>query len=96
MFKLSGQKAVERLVKHIDQLSQKSASIQRDLVTKFLADAQENIDHNEWGLAMEMLLESIYEIDFKVDTTTIELTKTAFNECQMDYSKFIFIEKLVQ
>jgi hypothetical protein len=96
MFKSSGQKAVERLLKHIDLLSQKSADTQKDLVTKFLADAQENIDYNEWGLAMEMLLENIYETDFRIDSTTIELTKTAFKECQMDYSKFSFIEKLVQ
>lgn len=96
MFKSSGKKAVEQLIKHVDLLSQKSADIQKDLVTKYLADAQENVDHNEWGLAIEMLLENIYEIDFKIDLTTIELTKTAFKECEMDYSQFAFIEKLVK
>jgi hypothetical protein len=45
---------------------------------------------------MENLLDNIYEIDFKVDSTTIELTKTAFKECQMDYLKFAFIEKLIR
>jgi hypothetical protein len=96
IFKSSGQKAVERLIAHIDLLSQKSGDTQKDQMIKFLADAKEHNDYNEWGLAMENLLENIYEIDFKIDLTTVELTKTAFKECQMDYSKFTFIEKLVQ
>ena len=95
MFKSSGQIAVERLIEHIDQLSQKSADTQKNLMAKLLVDAKEHNEHNEWGLAMENLLDNIYEIDFKLDTTTIELTKTAFKECKMDYSNFIFIEKLV-
>lgn len=96
MFKSSGQKAVELLIDHIDQLSKESAASQKELMINFLADAKEHSEYNEWGLAMENLLENIYEIDFKVDTTTIQLAKAAFKECQMDYSKFTFIEELVQ
>jgi hypothetical protein len=96
MFKSSGQIAVGRLIEHIDLLSQKSTDTKRDLMIKFVVDAKVHIENNEWGLAMENLLDNIYEIDFKVDSTTIELTKTAFKECQMDYLKFAFIEKLIR
>ena len=96
MFKSSGQKAVERLINHIDLILKNSANGQKDLMTKFLADAKETNEYNEWGLAMENLLDNIYEIGFKVDVTTIELAKLAIKECQMDYSKFTFIEKLVR
>lgn len=95
MFKSSGQKAVERLITHIDLISQKTVDSQKNAMAKFLEDAKIQNDYNEWGLAMENLLENMYEIDFEIDSTTVELAKTAFRECQMDYTKFIFIEKLV-
>ncbi|MBX7226946.1 MAG: hypothetical protein K1X55_13010 [Chitinophagales bacterium] len=96
IFKSSGKKAVEQLIKHIDFLSQKSGDTQKDLMRKFLADAKEHNDYGEWGLAMENLLQNLYEIDFKIDTITVELAKEAFKKCQMDYTEYIFIEELVQ
>lgn len=95
MLKSRGQKAVEQLLNHIDLLSKRSPKRENDLVTKFLAEAKEQNEFYEWGLAMENLLVNIYEIDFPIDTTTLELTKIAVKECQMDYSKFAFIEELV-
>ncbi len=96
MLKSLGQNAVERSINHIDLLSNKSDESQKILIIGFLTDAKELINQNEWGLAMENLLDSIDEVGFKVDKTTIELSKTAIKECQMDYSKFIYIEKWVE
>jgi hypothetical protein len=84
------------LINHIALVSNKSDEAQKILMIGFLADAKELINHNEWGLAMENLLDSIDKVNFIVDKTTIELTKTAVKECQMDYSKFIYIEKLLE
>ena len=59
---------------------------------KWISDAFELIHYNEWGVALEHLLENSYEIDFKLDKKTLQSAKKAILACGMDYNKWKCIE----
>lgn len=69
---------------------------EKDLVKRFVVEAQDLIDHNEWERGLENLLDNIYEIDFPVDEKAIVLAKEAIRECGLEYKKWVFIEELVK
>ena len=94
-FKSKAQKKVEELVDHLELLAQSSSEDIRPVLLNYIAEARSDIDYLEWGMAMETLLERIYEINFRLDSKAIELTKAAVAECHMDYSRLSFIEELM-
>ncbi|MGB4773692.1 MAG: hypothetical protein WBP45_00835 [Daejeonella sp.] len=95
---------IKDFVRHIETLGKRSTNrvidefqeTEKELLNKFIADAHDLIEHNEWGTAIENLLINIYEIDFKIDIIAVDLAKAAIEECKMDYKEWKFIEGLVQ
>src|SRR5690349_14856281 len=79
-----------------DRIIGRFQEAQNKLVAKFIAEAEELINRNEWGIAFENLLDNLFEIEFKLDRKAIDLAKHAIEACQMDYNKWRFIEELVK
>jgi len=51
---------------------------------KILQDTQDLIEHDEWGIALENLIDNLYQIGFRVDKTSIDLAKQAIEVCRLD------------
>jgi hypothetical protein len=102
MFESNGLTKTRDFVKHIELLGQVASDRQvvgfqkteRELVQEFIADTKELIEYNEWGIGLENLMTSLYEIDFKVDSKAIDLAKDAIQGCEMNYERWKFIEEL--
>ena len=61
---------------------------------KFISDAFELIHYHEWGVALENLLDNLYEIEYPLNEQVIKLAKEAVLACKMDYSEWDCIEEL--
>lgn len=86
---LLGQHASDRVVPGFEQT-------EKELLKQFTANTYDLIEHNEWGVGLEILLTNIYEIEFTLDKKAVQLAKDAIEECEMDYSDWTFIEELVK
>lgn len=87
--RLLGQNSTDRIVEGLQQT-------EKELIKKFTDDTLDLIEHNEWGIGLENLLDNIYEIEFTIDKKAIELAKNAIKECGMDYRDWDCIEELVK
>ena len=93
----------QNFLRHIELLGQNSSDkvvdgfkeTEKELLKQFIADTADLIQHNEWGVGLENLLTNIFEIQFTLDETAVELAKDAIRECGMDYNDWTFIEELV-
>lgn len=79
-----------------DRVVPESQQTEKQLMQKFIADTQDLIDHNEWGVGLEDLLSNLYKIEFRLDRKAVELAKDAIKECKMDFEQWKFIEELVK
>lgn len=86
---------VEELVHHLKNQSECIADkgLKENLIYT-INEVTHLLNYNEWRIALENLLDNLYEIDFKVDGITFELMKMAIIHCGLDYKKWNFIEKL--
>jgi hypothetical protein len=64
------------------------------LLEQWLDDCEDLINHNEWGVALENLLENLYEIDFGLDEEAVNLAIKAIEENGFEYAEWRFIEEL--
>jgi hypothetical protein len=91
-------------LRHIQVLGQNSSDrivdgfqeTEKELIKKFTTETEDLINHNEWGVGLENLLNNIYEIEFTLDKKAINLAKDAIKECKMDYKDWTFLEELVK
>lgn len=44
---------------------------------KLVKDAREYIKYNEWIVGLEILLDNLYEVDYKIDKKYLEIAKNA-------------------
>ena len=57
------------------------------LITKeMLADAYELIFHHEWGIALEIVMEILYEGDFSWDEKGLRIAQDAWQAAGLDWS----------
>jgi hypothetical protein len=102
MFESKAKRKIKELVKQIGFLSQNCSEkfieafglTEKQAVEKFIADTEEYIEYNEWGLGLETLLENLYEISFSLDEKAIQLAKEALQACEFDLEKWKFIDEL--
>jgi hypothetical protein len=102
MFESKGETKTRDFLKHIELLGQNASDrlvigfqkTERELLHEFIADTKELIEHNEWGVGLENLMNNLYEIDFKVDSRAIDLARAAIQACEMNYDKWKFIDEL--
>lgn len=57
-------------------LKQVESAIDVYSLKKFTADTEDLIDHNEWGVGLENLLNDLYEIEFPLDRKAVDLART--------------------
>jgi hypothetical protein len=104
MFDSKAKRKTIEFLKHIQVLSQSSSDrivdgfqrTEKELINEYMAECQELIDYDEWGLGLENLLSNMYEIRFTIDSESIEKIKAAMTECKMNYENWRFIEELVK
>ena len=92
------------LLRHIQTLGQNSSDrivfgfqeTEKELITKFTVDTEDLINHDEWGVGLENLLNNLYEIEFSLDRKAVDLAKDTIKECEMDFEQWTFIEELVK
>ncbi|MFD0998176.1 MafI family immunity protein [Ohtaekwangia kribbensis] len=102
MFESKAKIKTLNFLQHIEYLQQKATDrivngyqqTEKELIHRFTKEARDLIEHNEWDIALENLLENIYEIDFTIDKPAVDFAKDAIKACGMDYSKWTFIEDL--
>lgn len=102
IFEPKAKRKTQELVKYIDSLSQKASDrfvedfglTEKQLVQKFIADTEEYLVYDEWGVGLENLLENLYEISFPLDEKALLLAKEALTECGMNLEQWRFIGKL--
>jgi len=94
-FKPTPKKKVPEMLVAIKQLADaKAKHPNTSKVNQFISEATELIHHNEWGVALENILENLYELNYPLNEQIIKLAKEAFSACKMDYSEWQFIEEL--
>ena len=86
-----GQRSSDRLVNGF-----RGNETEMEFIKKIVSNAWDLVEHNEWGVALENLISSLHEIDFKIDEKAIELAKSALEECGMKYKDWKFIEDLYE
>ncbi len=104
MLDLKAKIKTREFLRHIQVLGQNSSDrivdgfekTEKELINKFTADTEELMNHNEWGVGLENLLNSLYEIEFRLDMKAVDLAIGAIAECKLDYKKWKFIEELVK
>jgi len=104
MFEPKAKLKTKEFLRHIKVLGQDSSDkvidgfqeTEKELMQKFIADTQDLIDHNEWGVGLENLLSNLYEIEFPLDRKAVDLAKDVIKECKMDFGQWTFIEELVK
>jgi hypothetical protein len=104
MFESKSKIKTQNFLRHIELLGQSSSDkvvdgfkeAEKELLKQFIADTVDLIQHNEWRVGLENLLTNIYEIEFTLDETAVELAKDAIRECGMDYNDWTFVEELVK
>jgi hypothetical protein len=104
MFESKAKITIKEFLRYIQVLSQNASDrivdgfqeTEKELIKRFIADTEELIDYNEWGVGLENLLSNLYEIEFPLDKKAIDLAKVAVKECEMNYDEWMFIEELVK
>ena len=99
MSKRLGKSATKDFVNHLKlglQLSENDGLHANHLVKvqEFIADSEELSDYNEWGVALENLLNSLYEIEFPLDDEGIALAQAAILANELNYEDWKFIKEL--
>lgn len=98
----TGKTKATAFLNHIEELARDSSNrivegfdeTEKELMTKFIANAKELIDHDEWGVGLENLITNLYEIDFKIDDKAVKLAKQAMAACNLNFDHYSFIEEL--
>jgi hypothetical protein len=104
MFESKAKIKTKEFLNHIQVLAQHSSDrivdgfheTEKELIKRFIADTEELIDHNEWGIGLENLLTNLYEMEFQLDRKAVDLAKIAIEECKMNYDEWAVIEELVK
>jgi len=68
---------------------------QNELINNYIIDSEDLVAHGEAGIALENLLENLYEVSFKVDNQILELSKNAVDSFGFEWSKWRCIEELL-
>jgi hypothetical protein len=61
-----------------------------------LRNAQEMLEHFEWGLCLDILLVQLYEYSIPIDGEFLELAKEAMTEMKIDSDEYGFLNELVE
>ena len=101
-FEPKAKKKTREFVKHINFLSQTCSDeyldafglTKRHLLQKFIAESEEYIKYNEWGVGLEHILVQFYEIRFTIDEKSVQLAKNALQECGYSLKDWSFIDEL--
>lgn len=104
MFDLKEKNKTREFLQHVYVLGQNASDrivdgfqkTEKELINKFTADTEELMNNNEWGVGLENLLNSLYEIEFRLDMKAVDLARGAIAECKLDYKEWKFIEELVK
>lgn len=65
------------------------------LMERFVEDSRDLVAHGEAGVALENILNNLYEVDFRITGDMLRLSRDAVNACGLDWSEWKFIEELV-
>ncbi|SDL63775.1 hypothetical protein SAMN05421823_107121 [Catalinimonas alkaloidigena] len=93
MFRNHRKESVKAFIAHIMRLNKTQKS---EEVAEWIADAEELVEYNEWGVALENLLVNLYEISFPFDEEACQSAKIALCKIGVDYSSWRFIEEMVR
>jgi hypothetical protein len=104
MFESKGKRKTKELLKHIEILGHDSSDrivygfrgheTEMTFINEVIRDAWDLIEHNEWGVALDMVLNNLYEIHFRLDDKAVVLAKDAITACEMNYEEWKWIEEL--
>lgn len=87
----SAKKAVRAFVDHLELNTRKR---EVELVDRFLYDSREMIESDEWGVALENLLENLNEINYRLDEKEISLVHNSLAAMGIDPKDWNILEGL--
>src|SRR6476619_4592482 len=104
MSESKGKTKTKEFIRHVALLSQSASDRivfgyrgeepEKDFLKQIIADASDLVEHNEWGVALENLIDNLYEVDFKIDDMAVMLAEDALKACGFDYADWKCIEEL--
>ena len=78
----------------LEKMIRKAAAL--GLPEKDLAEARMFLEHIEWGLCFDTLVDGLHEDVIPIDTDFLELAKNAISVMKLDPAEYEFLNELAQ
>ena len=87
-------KAKNAVKTFVNYLELKTRNKKVESVDLLIEESRELIKFNEWGLALENLLENLNEMEYKLDNKEIDLVQNALVTMEIDPKDWNILQKL--
>lgn len=89
-------KGKEKVIEFLEVLQLRNKKSSNERVEKFLEDAFELVENREYGIALENILENLYEYSISINEELLKLAKEAIQIMKMNWKDWEFINELVE
>ncbi|MEO0900350.1 MAG: MafI family immunity protein [Bacteroidota bacterium] len=87
-------KAKEKVLEFVQEIQKSQKGIANSELEQKIQDSFELIDHFEFGVALENLIENLYEFDIPISQNQIAIAREAAEAMEINWGKFEYIEEL--
>ena len=89
-------KGKKKVIEFLEVLQLRNKRSSDERVEKFLEEAFELVENREYGIALENILENLYEYSISINEELLELAKEAIQIMKMNWKDWECINELVE
>ena len=84
----------EKVIEFLNLLKSRNQKLNDERVERFLKEAFELVENNEYGVGLENILENLYEFGINLNQKQITTAKEAIQKMNLNWEEWKFIENL--